>query len=156
VLDLNSLDLEQIAEALQDQSACEHRWLLDPRTGEVVFWSRDGGIDGDTPIDLDDVDLLPINPIPSYVWHQDMADFADGITDDHAARRLGRAIDGRGAFRRFRGELSEEYPHLLPAWHGFRDTRAWRRAVEWLADTSLVDGNEAARFLDEHRDPALP
>ena len=84
---------------------------------------------------------------------QDMADFADGITDDHAARRLGRAIDGRGAFRRFRSELSEEYPHLLP---GFRDTRVRRRAVEWLADTSLVDGDEAARFLDEHRDPALP
>lgn len=29
-------------------------------------------------------DLIPIDPIPSYVWYQDMADFAEGISDGAA------------------------------------------------------------------------
>jgi hypothetical protein len=37
-------------------------------------------------------------------------------------------IQGKGAFRRFRSELHEEYPELLPAWYGWRETRAARRA----------------------------
>jgi Uncharacterised protein family (UPF0158) len=73
-----------------------------------------------------------------------------------AGRRLARAIDGRGAFRRFKAELHEEYPHLLPAWYAFRDTRAKRRAVEWLADSSLIDDEAASRFLTDHPDIELP
>ena len=85
-----------------------------------------------------------------------MADFADGITDEHAGRRLARAIQGKRAFRRFKDELHEEYPDLLAAWYAFRDTRARRRAVQWLADNSLVDNGSADRFLSGHLDPVLP
>jgi hypothetical protein len=85
-----------------------------------------------------------------------MADFADQISDERAGRRLARAIQGKGAFRRFKAELNDEYPHLLPAWYTFRDARAHRRAVEWLADNSLVDHDAATRFLDEHPEPAVP
>jgi hypothetical protein len=41
VLDLNGLDLEEIATALADQTDYEHRWLIDPRTGEIGFWTSD-------------------------------------------------------------------------------------------------------------------
>jgi Uncharacterised protein family (UPF0158) len=85
-----------------------------------------------------------------------MAAFAQGITDERAGRRLARAIQGTGAFRRFKDELHEEYPGLLPAWYAFRDTRARRRAVQWLADNSLIDGGSADRFMSGHPDPALP
>ena len=156
MLDLDELDLEEIALALGDQIDYEHWRLINPETGEIVFWTSDGGIDGQTPVDLDDLDLLVIRPLPAYVWYQDMADFAEDISDERAGRRLARAIEGRGAFRRFKDELHEEYPHLLPAWYAFRDTRALRRAVEWLADNSLIDHPAAARFMDEHPDPDLP
>jgi hypothetical protein len=85
-----------------------------------------------------------------------MADFIDLVSDDRAARRLARAINGRGAFRRFKNELHEEYPHLLQPWYDFRDARAARRAVEWLLDESLIDGAAAARFVAEHPDPPVP
>ena len=85
-----------------------------------------------------------------------MADFADTITDERAGRRLTQAIQGKGAFRRFRDELHEEYPDLLPAWCAFRDVRAERRAVRWLADNSLVDDDASSRFLTAHPDPDLP
>ena len=62
----------------------------------------------------------------------------------------------RVAFRRFKAELHDEYPDLLPAWYAFRDARANRRAVEWLADNSLIDDDTATSFLDEHPEPNLP
>ncbi|WP_446220486.1 UPF0158 family protein [Micromonospora sp. IBHARD004] len=156
MLALSRFDLEEIATALADQTDYEHRWLINPQTGEIVFWTADLGVDGRAPVDLDDLDLVCIEPLPSYVWYQDMADFAERISDEAVGRRLARAIQGKGAFRRFRDELHEEYPHLLPAWHTFRAVRAQRRAVEWLADNSLIDDEAATRFVTEHPDPDLP
>ena len=156
VLDLSSLNLADIADALADQGNYEHVWLINPQTGEIAFWTAETGIDGQTPVDLDDLDLVGINPLPPWVWYQDMADFADTITDERAGRRLTRAIQGKGAFRRFKDELQEEYPELLSAWYEFRDVRAERRAVQWLADNSLIEDDAARRFLDDHPDPSLP
>jgi hypothetical protein len=106
VLDLSSLDLEEIANALADQTDYEHHWLINPDTGEIAFWTADTGIDGQTPVDLDELDLIVIQP--------------------------------------------------LPAWDAFRDTRASRRAVQWLADNSLIDDGSANSFFSTHPDPALP
>ena len=156
MLDLSSIDLEDIANALADQTDYERHWLINPDTGEIVFWTADTGIDGQTPVDVDELDLVVIHPLPSWVWYQDMADFADRLTDERAGRRLARAIQGKGAFRRFKDELHEEYPDLLPAWYSFRETRARRRAVEWLADNSLVESGPADRFLSGYQDPSLP
>lgn len=156
VLDLSRLDLDEIAAALSDQTDYEHRWLLDPRTGQVALWTVDTGIDGHNPVELEELDLIPIDPLPSYVWYEDMAEFAEGVSDDTAGRQLGRAIRGRGAFRRFKDELYEEYPDLVPAWHALRDARAKRRAVAWLLDQGLIDNEAAQHFLTDHPDPDLP
>jgi hypothetical protein len=77
VLDLERFDLDEIATALQDQSAYEHHMLVDPRTGEIKLWTEDGGIDGETPVELDELDLIRIDPLPSYVWYEDMAEHPD-------------------------------------------------------------------------------
>ena len=156
MLDLDIIDVDEIATALSDQDDFEHAWLIDPGTGELSFWTSDTGIDGSNPVELDDVDLVLIDPLPSAVWYADMAEFAAGITDDAAGRRLGRALRGRGAFRRFMDELFQEYPDLVPAWQAFSDARAKRRAVEWLLEHDLVLDSAAQRFLLDHPDPALP
>ena len=91
MLELSSLDLEEIANALADQTDYEHRWLINPQTGEIVFWTADTGIDGQTPVDLDDLDLVCIDPLPSWAWYQNMADFAEAISDDRAGCRLARS-----------------------------------------------------------------
>ncbi len=156
MLDLSRLDLEDIATALADQTDYEHRWLINAETGEIVFWTSDTGIDGQTAVDLDELDLLCIEPLPSSIWYQDMADFAAQVSDEGAGRRLARALQGKGAFRRFKAELHAEFPQLLPAWYTFRDARAHRRAVEWLADNSLISAAAAACFLDGHPEPSVP
>ena len=58
MLDLGSLDLEEIGNALADHTDYEHRWLINPQTGEIAFWTADTGIDGQTPVDLDELDLV--------------------------------------------------------------------------------------------------
>lgn len=67
VLELTFLDLEEIAEALADQECYEHLRLIDPRNGETTSWSADTGVDGHTPIELDELDpeLVAIRPLPS-------------------------------------------------------------------------------------------
>jgi len=156
MLDLSRIDVEEIADALADQTDYEHRWLIDPRTGEVVFWTSDTGVDGRNPVEIDELDLIAIDPVASRVWHQDMVDFADGISDSAARRRLRESLQGRGAFRRFKREVYEHHPKLISAWHALRDIRAQRRAVEWLLDQGLIDDRAAQQFADDHPDPGLP
>lgn len=158
MLDLAKHDLDQIATALADQENYEHQWLVNAKTGEILTWTSDTGIDGHNPVELDDLDpdLIAIDALPSRVWYADMADFAEGISNEQAQRRLERAIRGRGAFRRFRDELYEEYPDLVGVWNAFRDSRAQRRAVEWLVENDLVAEADAERFLADHPEPPLP
>jgi len=111
--------------------------LIDLRSGEIVFWTAETGIG--------ELDLVCIDPLPAYVWYRDVAGFAEGISDEQVGRRLARAIQGRGAFRRFKDCLYQDYPHLVAAWHAFRAALAERRAVDWLLDNVLVD--DAARAL---------
>ena len=129
VLDLDAIDVEEIATALADQTDYEHRWLIDPQTGEVAFWTGDTGIDGENPVELDELDLVLIDPLPSYVWYQDMVDFTHGISDRAAGERLSRSLQGKGAFRRFKNELYQGHPDLIAAWHALRGARARARAV---------------------------
>ncbi len=156
MLELGGIDLEELATALADQTDYEHRWLMDPRTGQVAFWTSDTGIDGENPVESDELDLIPIDPLPSYVWFRDMADFAEGISDRTAGRRLSQSLQGRGAFRRFKNLIYEHYPELISAWHALRDVRAERRAVGWLLDEGLVDDIAAQQFVAAHPDPGLP
>jgi hypothetical protein len=156
MLDLGAIDVEEIATALSDQTDYDHRWLIDPRTGQVVYWASDTGIDGENPVEIDELDLILIDPLPSYVWYQDMADFADGISDRAAGRRLSQSLQGKGAFRRFKNQVYELHPELISAWHALRDARARLRAVEWLVDQGLIDEGAAQRFATDHPHPDLP
>jgi hypothetical protein len=155
VLELSGIDVEEIAGALADQECYEHRWLIDPHSGDITYWTADTGIDGHNPIDLDDLDpdLVAIDPLPSWIWYQDMADFAETIASEQVRQRLVRALQGRGAFGRFKDELHQRHPDLLPAWYDFRDNRARHRAVRWLAEHELISDEDAGRFLSEHPDP---
>ncbi len=155
MLNLDAIDVEEIATALADQTDYEHRWLINPRTGEVAFWTSDTGIDGQNPVELDELDLILIHPLPSHVWYLDMVDFAGGISDRGAGERLSRSLAGKGAFRRFKHALYQGHPELISSWHAFRDARARVRAVQWLADEGLIEDDVAQRFTRDHPEPAM-
>lgn len=155
MLDLSRLALDDIADALADQGP-ERQWLIDPDTGEILFWTSDTGIDGKTPVDIEDVDAVVIEPLPPSIWYRDMADFAGLVSDERAQERLMRAIQERSAFRKFKDVLYQRFPDLVPDWRAFSEARARRRAVQWLADSELIDENAAGEYIAEHPLPELP
>lgn len=157
MVELNAIDVDELAMALADQSVFDRQWLIDPQTGEILFWTSDTGIDGQNPVDLDELGhLVAIDPLPPYAWYQDMVDFAEGISDQRAAERLGRTLQGKGAFRRFKNELHDRHPDLASVWHAFSDGRARVRAVRWLAEKGLVDEDSAQQYVRDNPDCEIP
>jgi predicted nucleotidyltransferase len=153
MLDVASVDLVDLAQALQDHSY-EHSWWFDHKTGAVELWSADVGdeLGENHP---EQRGLVAIEPLESSEAWQDMADFSATVPDPEIRRRLERAIEGRGAFRRFKDELLE-HPELRAAWFALADARTQRRAVQWLTDKGLVDAADAEREIAARSDPPPP
>lgn len=150
MLDLDHIDLSDLCEALEDHSSEQH-WYLDRATGEFLVEFDFA----ETDESLDDRDLIGIEPLPSHESYDDLADFTARVRDPRAHDLLERAIEGRGAFRRFKDTLFE-FPELRQAWFGFHDARIRRRALEWLIEEGVVDEARARRTIDELMEPALP
>jgi Uncharacterised protein family (UPF0158) len=142
MLDLDTVDLADLALALEDHSP-DHSWWLDVATGAVEpRFGRSGAEDG----------AIAIEPLPSAVGYADMADFVGRVRDPRARHLLERAITGRGAFRRFKDTLLD-YPQLRRAWFSFHDARGERRAIEWLVEQGLVERKAAEAALAERPEP---
>lgn len=73
---------------------------------------------------------MPSAEVYSY---RDTEMFIDALGEGRVAARLARAIQGRGAFRRFKDVLADS-DDLLARWYGFSDDRHRGRARAWLAD----------------------
>lgn len=149
--------LDQIAEALadQDSSSLGSTWFLDKATAQVTVRMQDYEFDDQDGDEVASDNLIEIGSLSSREWYLDMADFAAGIDVAGASTALQRALEGRGAFRRFRNVLYDQYEGLVPLWNQFRDTRGRRKAVEWLMDERLITDAEAQNLLSEHADPEL-
>lgn len=80
--------------------------------------------------------MKPIPEVESYEGYEDMEDFIATVEDEHLAELLEVAIDGKGAFRRFKDVLAR-YPEEKERWFRFKDVRMEQRALEWLDDIGI-------------------
>ncbi len=139
------LDLEMAFESRMDEWAC----YLDLRRGKVHVVSTSSlGMDDDAPSDegtdlseeaidmgLAEGWLLAIEPVEAseeYAW---MVEFAGSVGDPRLRELLEVALDGRGAFRRFKDVLAG-WPKERARWFAFHDEclECLRNAMqEWLA-----------------------
>jgi hypothetical protein len=131
------VDLEQLAEILEGD-AMTTGGALDLRTGEVwpqsvIDYAGEGGDDLEAPDFEDRERFLWVDGGGSRDGYRDMVSFIDTVDDDDRADRLGIAIQGRGAFRRFKDVLGR-WPEEVERWHLFSDERQRGRAGGWLAD----------------------
>lgn len=149
MLDPRSLDLEELCTAM-DSHDFEMSWWIDPATGEIRPHVPD--VDGDETPEEDGWTFIP--PVESHDGYRDMEDFVAAVPDPRASELLGRAIVGRGAFRRFKDTLFD-LPELREQWFRFRDARARRRALDWLEVEGLVTTEDAAEVRELHADPVL-
>jgi hypothetical protein len=135
------VDLEELSTVLEgDPLNGDGR--LDLRNGEVwphhaiEYVQEEGEEDED---ELDAPHWLPVHCEGSRSGYRDMQMFADSVTDEKHRDRLDRALQGRGAFRRFRDVLADE-PDGIGPWHDFSDERQQGRARAWLADAGYRVG----------------
>ena len=148
MLELSAVDLDAVAEALEDHSDFVE-WFIDPTSGQVYPWTEDTEND-----DPGRRGALLIEPAPSHLGYRDMADFVAGVSDRRASDLLARAIEGRGAFRRFKDTLFE-FPELRQRWFEFHDVRVRRRAIDWLIDAQLIDEKAGRAALDSLVEPEV-
>ncbi len=74
------------------------------------------------------ISVEPDNPREDY---RDMERFIQRVENDRLRERLWDAIQGRGAFRRFK-DLLYRYPDVQERWFAFKADRIEQRILDWL------------------------
>ena len=130
---MKKVKLNTVIDALEwvDDETCVY---YDTETGETDIWSEYG----DNEIDEEELEerlesgrYIPLPDRMEINEYHMMEAFAYDRDD-----RLVRAIQGRGAFRRFK-DMAEEIG-LLDDWYDFRDNCYRERAERWCKDHDFV------------------
>lgn len=154
MLDPGAVDLAELALALDDRTV-GRSWWIDRATGRIRRVTR--GADPESRQELVAAGWVRIRRTESHESYRDMADFVASVHRRRAADLLDRAINGPGAFRRFKDTLGE-FPDLRDTWYRFRDARGRRRALSWLVSEGLLTAEAAevaaAGFPDPTGDDA--
>ena len=131
-----AVDLEELANILEGDPVYGGG-RIDRQTGEV--WPQPAI---DYAVEMGDEDQgesesserwLRVECLGSVESYRDMEFFIGAVEDASKANRLAAAIDGRGAFRRFRDAL-DDWPEELDRWYAISEERQRGRARVWLAE----------------------
>jgi len=134
----NPIELDMLEAAMED-SDLSNRYYLNLVSGKVVFFSDDLGLTDEDErlseeIDESD-DYVAVDRISSHEAYQWMVDFVNEMvapTDENAAEKLSIALEGKGAFRRFKDTLYRVDEKWQQAWYQFRDNQLKDAVEEWL------------------------
>ncbi len=139
-----NIDIEELCAAMEDGSY-EHEYYLDLDSGEVLLLSEyvgdeeTGELEEQIEENSDRYERIP--RAESHEGYRDMVDFIVTLENEHLAELLGVAIDGKGAFRRFKDVLLD-HPEEEERWFRFKDERMEARALEWLGDIGVTLSGE--------------
>ena len=137
------LDMDELCLAMEDASY-EHGYYLDIETGEILLLSENMGEDVDSLKERIEDDPDRYEQIPkaeSYEGYHDMQDFIATVSDEHIAEVLDTAIQGKGAFRRFKDALLR-FPGERERWFEFKKESMQSRASKWLSDIGVTLSEE--------------
>jgi hypothetical protein len=134
VVPVNWTDLETAFE----RNAPDTESFLDTRTGEVVTVAQ-GAIDYNeqrTKVQIGGEAFIRVEPAASREQYKWMERFVAGVTDEALRERLVIAIDGKGAFRRFKDVLLN-YPTERERWFSYRSDLLHWHMQKWLEKEQL-------------------
>lgn len=113
--------------------------FFNTRTGEAIsaMFTDSGYVDD--PVDVEEDDAWEWVPATdSHTGWRDMESFAERVPDEDLRERLLRAIQGRGAFRRFKDVLHQDADESTRArWYLESEDRSWGRVRETLAGLGI-------------------
>jgi len=139
-----------------DSSSWEFEQYLDVETGKIVMitddirrqiedpdpdfepaeWEKELIEEAKQVEENSDSRYLVIPHQDSHEGYRDMERFIATVRDRRLQDRLERAIQGRGAFRRFRDTVSEN-PEELKRWNAYSERCDLERMVDWLESEGI-------------------
>lgn len=155
------VNLDEIT-GLMEMRDSEDGYYLDLQTGKTVIIPSDlmyGGFEDDDHSSLPDweKELVPIAKeidegseryvhIPereSHDAYDDMVRFTETMTNENLREKLFIALDGRGAFRRFKNVI-HNHPAEADRWYAYEEEATARQAREWLTDMGIepIEGTD--------------
>jgi len=145
------IDAEELIMALE-YHAYESQYFLDLQTGEVLLVADEAYVEPKEELKMQ-IQAEPdrywaIDPIPSSVGWQVMAEFIEQLPVGEARERLTRVVERSHPFRRFKDTLLD-YPEIREQWFAFHERAMLQLARGWLedegieAELKLRDGGEA-------------
>ncbi|HSC88013.1 MAG TPA: UPF0158 family protein [Polyangiaceae bacterium] len=130
------MDWEALEDAFENNAPEVHSYLH-VKTGEVLR-VVDGIADPDMHARIaQDAEYMRVDPVSSREQYRWMERFIPMVEDAEIQRRLGAAIDGKGAFRRFKDVLMAFGPER-ERWFAFRSERLRVFMEAWLGTHNLV------------------
>jgi hypothetical protein len=84
---------------------------------------------------------LAIEAIPSRIQYQWLDDFIKSVEDEGTRLRMEAAVNGKGAFRRFK-DILLTLPDERRRWFEFRDQMMRQRIIEWVREHGIMALNE--------------
>jgi hypothetical protein len=136
------IDMGELVFAMQSHfSEMEH--YLDLETGKIEAVSELAVGDEELKerIEAEKGRYKYIEPIPSYEAYQLMEEFIETVEDENLKEKLYIAIDGKGAFRRFKNMLLN-YPVERERWFKFENEKMEEYAREWLESIGVEPEQE--------------
>lgn len=126
---LERVDLDQLASVLDGVEG----GLLDVQSGMTLPLN----VIEDAELEVDGSHTVDVPGLAAGDAWRDRRTFVDTLPEGPVRDRLARALDGRGAFRRFSLEL-DRHEELIAPFLAWRDERAAGRAREWLREQGLL------------------
>ena len=151
------IDLDALAEAMENQGSDEYDYYLDTNTGQVLriateVWTAleegrtiAGSLAGWQQEELREARDVFADTQGRYVliperrgWEVEelMPDFIDSVTDAELQRRLTAAMDGRNALRRFKDILAHHATER-ERWLAIQQESDRDYATRWLEDEGI-------------------
>jgi len=135
------IKLDDLLEAYEIGSS-EIDYYIDTKTNKVVFHIDEAydGIPEETKLEKK-IEKYPNRfiPIPKresrdeYEW---MMEFTESLNDENLREKLEIALDGKGAFRRFKNVLLN-YQEKREEWFKFRDKKMKQDILAWCKENEI-------------------
>ena len=128
------IDWEALEDAFENNAPEVHSYLHVP-TGDVLR-IVDGIADPQMHARIAaDTNYLRIEPVSSREQYRWMERFIPMLEERELQQRLTRAIDGKGAFRRFKDRASDL--GVIDQWYEYRYARFEAFMVEWCKESGV-------------------
>lgn len=136
VTDEISLELEAIYDGMPEE-ADEDPFEEALRDRDLPDWTKDELREADRVETGYGERFISVPKTESSEAYGDMVDFIATVKDRRLQGLLERAIDGRGAFRRFK-DVVARHPGEQQRWFRFQADRLRERILEWLEEEGIA------------------